>query len=67
MKDIIDKLDKNVKDHESYRDIYNNAVEWLKEMRTQTQTYTDSHGKKDEVLEKLEKLSKIEEKLPHGR
>lgn len=35
-------------------------------MRAQTQAYTDSHGKKDEVLEKLEKLSKIEEKLPQG-
>lgn len=62
----MDKLDKSVKDHESYRTAYNNAFEWLKEMRTQTQTYIDSHGKKEEVLKKSEKLSKIRAELPHG-
>lgn len=67
MKDIIDKLNKSVKDHESYRELHDKALEWIKDMKIQAQSYTDSHGKKEDVLEKSERLSKLKEKLPLGK
>ena len=67
MKNIIDKLNKGLKDHESYRDLYDKALEWIKDIRIQAQSLTDSHGKKEDVLDKSDRLSQLKEKLPHGK
>lgn len=61
----IDKLEQSVKNHDSFKESCNNMIEWLKEMKS-VQYSVDSHGTKEEILEKRQKLSVVKDKMPLG-
>lgn len=64
---IIEKLDKNIKDHELYREMYANAFEKLKDLRNSVQGCVDFYGTKETILEKLSKLAGVKDKLAEGK
>lgn len=61
----IEQLEQSLKNHDSFKESCNNMIEWLKEMKS-IQYSVDSHGTKEEISEKHQKLSAIKEKMPLG-
>ena len=55
-----------MRDHEAYKEAHNAVVDWLKEKRSTIQCSISSHGTKEQVLEKLNKLSTLERDLSEG-
>lgn len=58
-------MEKSIKDHETYNEAYNVAIDWLKDKRNAIQN-VHSHGTKDQVLERQKKLSAISNGLIEG-
>ena len=66
VRNAISKLEQSIQDHNEYRDAFNTTVDWLKDKRNIIQLAVSSHGTKDQVLDKLNKLSTVKSDLLSG-
>ncbi|KAL1139464.1 hypothetical protein AAG570_006448 [Ranatra chinensis] len=63
----VNKLEDEVKDYDKYRNAQMNAVDWLRKTRISIQQCSDSHGEKNEIQQKQNKLREIENTVPQGK
>lgn len=63
----IDNLENQVNNHEKFKQAFNEIYEWIRKTRMEIQQCSDSHGEKDQVLEKLSKLRDIDLSVPEGK
>lgn len=64
--DNIKTLEVYVKEHEAYHFSAVEANNWLRKTRITMQQFADSHGEREEVVEKQAQQEDIEEELPEG-
>lgn len=64
--DNIKTLEVYVKDHEAYHNATIDSNDWLRKTRITIQQYADSHGEKEEVIEKQQQQEDIAEEFPEG-
>ncbi|XP_012271233.1 nesprin-1 isoform X8 [Orussus abietinus] len=62
----IGSLEDQVKQHEQLQQAHNEATEWLRKTKAELQRYGDTHGEKEKVMERQEKIEKIAASLPKG-
>ena len=60
------KLEDYVNSHIQYKESYDNFYDWIRNCKIEIQQCSDSHGEKDSVQKKLQKVNKIIESLPKG-
>lgn len=56
----IENLENQVNNHENYKQALNEAQDWLRKTRIEIEQCSDSHGEKDLVVDKLNKLKEID-------
>ena len=70
LKSLVEKNIKNlgnqVEAHESYRDTYNLALDWIRKVKLDLQQCGDSHGEREEALRKQEQLKDLIDSFPDG-
>uniref|UniRef100_A0A2A4K817 Calponin-homology (CH) domain-containing protein n=1 Tax=Heliothis virescens TaxID=7102 RepID=A0A2A4K817_HELVI len=64
--EMIAKLEEYVNSHIQYKESYDNFYDWIRNCKIEIQQCSDSHGEKDSVQKKLQKVNKIIESLPKG-
>lgn len=63
----IDILENQVNDHEKYKQAFAEIYDWIRKVRLDIQQCSDSHGDKDHITIKLEKLQEIDLAMPEGK
>lgn len=63
----IELIDKQVIDHEQFRQSHNEIYNWIREARKNIEICSDSHGEKELTLNKILKLQAIEQSMAEGR
>lgn len=70
LKDLIGKrieaIDREVAEHEKYKQAYTDASEWVRKTKLEVQQHSDPHGEEEETLKKKTKLDEIMKSLPNG-
>lgn len=59
-------MEEQVKEHERLRQAHNDAVEWVRRAKVELQQYGDTHGEKERVIERKEKVNQIISSMPEG-
>ncbi|KAL5279677.1 hypothetical protein ACFFRR_003964 [Megaselia abdita] len=62
----IENLENQVNNHEKYKQALNEIQDWLRKTRIEIEQCSDSHGEKEQVIGRLEKLKTIAETIPEG-
>ncbi|XP_017768073.1 PREDICTED: nesprin-1 [Nicrophorus vespilloides] len=60
----ISNLEDQVKEHEKYKQSYQDAYEWIRKTRIEAQQCSDLHEELDKIKEKESKIAKIIESIP---
>lgn len=63
----IKNLENQVKEHEQFQQAFNEASDWTRKAKVNLQQHTDTHGEKDQVIEREKKLNQIVASLPVGQ
>ncbi|CAG0880678.1 unnamed protein product [Cyprideis torosa] len=66
LKNKIEELETQVKNHEAYWQAHNIASDWLRKMRVELQQNGDSHGSKLVLQEKQGRLGELQESMDEG-
>lgn len=56
-----------MRDHETFKETCNTLLEWLKIKKTTIQCLVSTHGTKEQMVEKLQKLLSIQNDLSEGK
>ncbi|XP_012253400.2 muscle-specific protein 300 kDa isoform X14 [Athalia rosae] len=62
----ISDLEEQVKEHERLRQAQNDAVEWVRRAKLELQQHGDTHGEKEKVIEREQKVNQIISSMPEG-
>lgn len=62
----IENLENQVNNHEKYKQALNEIQDWLRKTRIEIEQCGDSHGEKEQVIGRLEKLKTIAGTIPDG-
>ncbi|XP_071454288.1 muscle-specific protein 300 kDa-like [Hetaerina americana] len=62
----IEVLEKQVKEHGDYKQMLNDAIDWVRKTRIDIQHNSDPHGEKEETISKDKKIKEIAETLGEG-
>ncbi len=63
----IDNLEKQVNDHEKYKQSYNQTYTWIRNTKKDIEECSDPHGEKDLTLNKISKLNALDQSMPEGK
>lgn len=66
IKKRIEEIEREVIEHEKYKQAYTDACEWVRKTRLEVQQYSDPHGEEEEALKKKSKLDEIVKTLKEG-
>lgn len=59
-------LEDQVKDHERFQQALNEASDWVRRTKVELQQYSDTHGEKERIVERENKINQIISSLPRG-
>jgi len=59
-------LEDQVKDHEKFQQALNEAGDWVRHTKVELQQYSDTHGEKERIIERENKVNQIISSLPKG-
>nr|CAD7429520.1 unnamed protein product [Timema monikensis] len=62
----ISTLEEQVKEHESYKQAYLDAFDWVRKTRIEIQQCNDPHGEKEQTVDKEKRVTSIANSLPEG-
>ncbi|XP_071567068.1 muscle-specific protein 300 kDa isoform X8 [Temnothorax nylanderi] len=62
----INNLEDQVKDHERFQQALNEAGDWMRRTKVELQQYSDTHGEKERIIERENKVNQITSSLPKG-
>ncbi|XP_018395829.1 PREDICTED: nesprin-1 isoform X2 [Cyphomyrmex costatus] len=62
----IHNLEDQVKDHEKFQQALNEAGDWVRRTKVELQQYSDTHGEKERIIERENKVNQIISSLPKG-
>ncbi|XP_020291842.1 nesprin-1 isoform X3 [Pseudomyrmex gracilis] len=62
----IRSLEDQVKDHEKFQQALSEASDWVRRTKVELQQYSDTHGEKDRIIERENKVNQIISSLPKG-
>ncbi|EZA53954.1 Nesprin-1 [Ooceraea biroi] len=62
----IRNLEDQVKDHERFQQALNEAGDWVRRAKVELQQYSDTHGEKERIIERENKVNQIISSLPKG-
>ncbi|XP_014483634.1 PREDICTED: nesprin-1 isoform X6 [Dinoponera quadriceps] len=62
----IRNLEDQVKDHERFQQALNEAADWVRRTKVELQQYSDTHGEKERIIERENKVNQIISSLPKG-
>ncbi|KAL0110413.1 hypothetical protein PUN28_013801 [Cardiocondyla obscurior] len=62
----IHNLEDQVKDHEKFQQALNDASDWVRRTKVELQQYSDTHGEKERIVERENKVNQIISSLPKG-
>ena len=66
VKNNISALTKHVEDHEAYRATFNEASDWIRKLKIDLQQHGDTHGNREEAIDKHAKMSEVLHTLQEG-
>lgn len=55
-----------MKDHERFQQALNEAADWVRRTKVELQQYSDTHGEKERIVERENKVNQIISSLPKG-
>lgn len=59
-------MEDQVKDHEKFQQALSEASDWVRRTKVELQQYSDTHGEKDRIIERENKVNQIISSLPKG-
>ncbi|XP_076667923.1 muscle-specific protein 300 kDa isoform X16 [Andrena cerasifolii] len=59
-------LDDQVNDHERFQQAHNEASDWVRHTKLELQQHCDTHGEKERIIERENKVNQIIASLPRG-
>lgn len=59
-------MEDQVKDHERFQQALNEAGDWVRHTKVELQQYSDTHGEKERIIERENKVKQIISSLPKG-
>ncbi|KAF3420921.1 hypothetical protein E2986_09204 [Frieseomelitta varia] len=62
----IPNLEEQVNDHEKFQQAYNEAADWVRRTKLELQQNCDTHGEKERIIERENKVNQIIASLPKG-
>ncbi|XP_078048160.1 muscle-specific protein 300 kDa isoform X4 [Augochlora pura] len=62
----IRKLEEQVNDHEKFQQALNEASDWVRQAKLELQQHCDTHGEKERIVERENKVNRIVASLPKG-
>ncbi|XP_018338972.1 PREDICTED: nesprin-1 isoform X6 [Trachymyrmex septentrionalis] len=62
----IHNLEDQVKDHEKFQQALNEAGDWVRHTKVELQQYSDTHGEKERIIERENKVNQIISSLSKG-
>nr|XP_034172930.1 nesprin-1 isoform X14 [Osmia lignaria] len=62
----IKNLEEQVNDHEKFQQAHNEAADWVRHTKLELQQNCDTHGEKDRIIERENKVNQIIASLPKG-
>lgn len=63
----IENLENQVNNHENYKHAFNEIYDWIRKTKMDMQQCSDSHGEKQQTLDKLNKIKEIDLSMPEGK
>ncbi|XP_043257159.1 nesprin-1 isoform X10 [Colletes gigas] len=62
----IRNLEKQVNDHEKFQQAHNEAADWVRHAKLELHQHCDTHGEKERIIERENKVNQIIASLPRG-